>query len=154
MAGFGAMGGGTGAQGLALLDQIRKMQAPGDPNATPADPAISGAPNFVNNGLIGRMMSGNPGGLIGAIMKQQNAPVNPGAPPPAGSAAYPPGVGAQGPMPPAPAVGGPAAGAVAGGAAGAGGAPGGSFMDGLQGFLKSGGGFGMLANLIRNQGGQ
>lgn len=52
-------------------------------------------------GIIPRLMSGNPGGLLGAIMGK---PVNPGSPPPAGDPAYV--EGGQGPMASGPAAGG------------------------------------------------
>lgn len=66
MAGFGAFSpGSNGMMGLGLLKQLQGLQAPGAPMAS--DP--SGVPNFIQNGLIGKMMSGNPGGLIGALMK-------------------------------------------------------------------------------------
>lgn len=133
MAGFGSMGGGVAGQGLALLNQIRGMQNPaGGSPAAPAPAAFEGAPDFINNGLIGRVMSGNPGGLIGALMKAQNAPVNPGAPPVAGSPDYFP--GGQGPM--------------------AGGAPAGGGM-GLMDMLKGGGGgmggLGMLGKMLQGR---
>ncbi len=86
----------TPQQGLALMRQVQQMQAPGGsgPGAPPA-----GSPT---QGLIARLMSDNPGGLIGALTGGGNAPVNPGAAPGAGAPAYVP--GGQGPM-----AGGPAA---------------------------------------------
>lgn len=77
--------------GIALLNQIRQMGAPGGPQ-----PGMPAGGNPIDNGFIARMMAGNPGGLIGAILKRQNAPVNPGAPPPPGSPDYV--EGGQGPM--------------------------------------------------------
>lgn len=120
---FGSMNPQSVSPGLALLKQIQTMQAPGGAMATGAD---GSTPNFMQNGLIGRLMSGNPGGLIGAIMKQQSAPVNPGAPPPPGDPAYV--EGGQGPM-----AGGPPAG-------------GGGFMGMGGGGMPQG--LGMLAKLF------
>lgn len=95
MAGFGMFAPGSAAmQGMGLLRQVQGMQRPaggGMPTGLP-----EGMPDFLKRGMVGRLMSDNPGGLIGAIMKRQNAPVNPGVAPAAGDPAYFP--GGEGPM--------------------------------------------------------
>lgn len=74
--------------GMALLQQVRGMQGGGPGGGAGGDPT---------QGLIQRIMSGNPGGLIGALMNRSNAAVNPGTAPAAGSPAYvDPGAGGMG----------------------------------------------------------
>lgn len=113
----------NGSAGQQLLKQLMALQSPGGAMSTDA----SGTPNFVSNGFLGKIMQGNPGGLIGAILKRQSAPVNPGSPPLAGDPAYFP--GGQGPM--------------------AGGSPmGGGLLGGGGGFLGGKMPFGMLSGLF------
>lgn len=80
----------TPAQGFAFMKQMGDLQKPGGMGIG-APPA--GSPT---QGLIARLMSDNPGGLLGALTKNNNAPANPGMPPAAGDPAYMP--GGQGPM--------------------------------------------------------
>jgi hypothetical protein len=80
----------TPQQGMAFMQQMGKLQQPGGAGIG-APPA--GSPT---QGLIARLMSDNPGGLLGALMKQGNAPVAPGVAPAAGDPTYVP--GGQGPM--------------------------------------------------------
>lgn len=88
-------------QGMQLLKMVSDMNkrnsAPGA-MGTPQTPTglPDGMPDFLKNGVIGKLMSSNPGGLLGALRGGGNDPVNPGAPPPAGSPDYVP--GGQGPM--------------------------------------------------------
>lgn len=68
----------TPQQGMAFLRQMQANQAPGG-GGIGAPPALGpdGKPS-PTQGLIARMMSDNPGGLIGALMKQ-NDPNQPGS---------------------------------------------------------------------------
>jgi hypothetical protein len=91
-----AFGQNNGAMGLKLLQQIQGMQKGGGVGGEGGllfdargglglVDMMKGGAN--PQGIIPRMMAGNPGGLLGAILNR-NAPVNPGAPPPAGSPDY------------------------------------------------------------------
>lgn len=92
-----AFGQNSGQQGMAFLQQVQKMQQ--GQGGTPPGGAPGTPPNPITGGLIAKLMSDNPGGLLGAIRGQMNQP-DPNAP-------LPPGW--QGPLPPgaAPAAGGP-----------------------------------------------
>lgn len=90
----------TPQAGLVFMKQMQQMQQPG--GAGIGAPA-AGSPT---QGLIARMMSDNPGGLIGALMKQ-NDPNQPGSMAAGGAGPLPAmPVGGMPPMAPGAALGG------------------------------------------------